>query len=540
MLEEVHRLDEVIQHVSSALVEATADRIDAAIEDALRRLVLCLDVDRSAFGELTPDRAEVRALNSWSTGIVPQADVKSTQALTWFMSRVASGAPIVLESAADLPGEAQMEREYMRRWGMQSHVTFPLRVSTGWHCFISAAAFRQPRRWPAPVLERVRFFGELMASAVLRCRHEQDLARSLEEISRLNQRLKAENEYLREEILVEHGWEDIVGSSKALRRVLAKIESVAPTDSTVLIVGETGTGKELVARAIHERSPRRARALVRVNCAALPAGLVESELFGHEKGAFTGASLPRQGRFEIADGGTILLDEVGELPLETQPKLLRVLQEGEFERLGSTRTRKVDVRVIAATNRDLQAEVAAGRFRADLYYRLNVFPVVMPPLRERSEDIPQLVWHCIGNRLAKLRRRIDVIPEATMRALQAYHWPGNIRELENVIERAMILSSGRTLIVDESVGVTLPPPAAAPTGADLDSVQRQHIESILAECQWRIEGAGNAADRLGLNPSTLRFRMKKLGIREAPGLKARGSEGQARAPKASPCRPGPP
>jgi transcriptional regulator with GAF, ATPase, and Fis domain len=511
MLEELRRLDVLIQQVSSALVEATADRIGSAIEEALQHLVVCLDVDRSTFGELAADRSGIHALHSWSSGIVPQADVASTQALTWYMNQIAAGVPIVLESVEDLPGEAQREREYMRQWGMQSHVTIPLRVGTGWHCWLSLGAFRHPRHWPAPLLERIRFFGELTASAFLRCQHERALARSLEEISRLNQRLMAENTYLREEIQGEHGWADVVGSSAVLRRVLAKAESVASTDSTVLIVGETGTGKELIARAIHERSPRRHRTLVKVNCAALPAGLVESELFGHEKGAFTGAVLPRQGRFEVADGGTILLDEVGELPLETQPKLLRVLQDGEFERLGSTRTRKVDARVIAATNRDLQAEVAAGRFRADLFYRLCVFPVVVPPLRERPEDIPALVWHSIGRRHARLRRQIDAIPKETMQALQAYHWPGNIRELENVIERAMILSPGGTLIVDESVGVTLPPPAVPPA-SDLDAVQRQHIESILAACQWRIEGAGNAADRLGLNPSTLRFRMRKLGI----------------------------
>ena len=324
--------------------------------------------------------------------------------------------------------------------------------------------------------------------------------------------VEAESTCPRQEILSDQGWGDVVGSSASLRRVLAKIESVAATDSTVLLQGETGTGKELMARAIHERSHRRGRPLVKVNCAALPAGLVESELFGHEKGAFTSAAYQHRGRFEVAHGGTILLDEVGDLPLETQPKLLRVLQDGEVQRLGSPHTRKVDVRVIAATNLDLAAQVAAGHFRADLFYRLSVFPVAIPPLRERREDIPPLVWHCIGTRLAKLRRRIDRIADSTMRALVAYDWPGNVRELENVVERAMILSPNGSLVIEEPLGATLPATLVAPPAFDLESVQRQHIESVLAQCDWRIEGAGNAADRLGVNPSTLRFRMKKLGV----------------------------
>jgi transcriptional regulator with GAF, ATPase, and Fis domain len=285
-------------------------------------------------------------------------------------------------------------------------------------------------------------------------------------------------------------------------------------NASVLLLGETGTGKELFARALHDRSRRRARTLVRVNCAALPPTLVESELFGHEKGAFTGAVSMRQGRFELADGGTILLDEIGDLSQEMQAKLLRVLQEGEFERVGSSRTRRVDVRVIAATHRDLEADVASGRFRADLYYRLSVFPIVLPALRERREDIPDLVWFFIHRHQRELGRRITRVPIAVMQALQQQAWPGNVRELENVIERAMILSQGDTLQLDQTFGrrPLQSGDAAAPPDERVDTMLRAHIESVLARCGGRISGANNAAERLGLHPNTLRFRMKKLGI----------------------------
>ena len=305
--------------------------------------------------------------------------------------------------------------------------------------------------------------------------------------------------------------DEIVGQSAALRVALSRLTQVASMNSTVLLLGETGTGKELFARALHDRSRRHARALVRVNCAALPPSLIESELFGHERGAFTGAVSMRQGRFEIADGGTIFLDEIGDLPLELQAKLLRVIQEGEFERVGSSRTRKVDVRVITATHRNLEQEVAEGRFRADLFYRLSVFPINLPALRERTEDIPALVWFFIHRHQRELERRITKVPQAVMSALQQHAWPGNIRELENVVERAMIRTTGDTLRLDDAAG-TATRPLAASEGDSLDAIQRLHIERILRECGWRINGTGNAAERLGVHPNTLRFRMQKLGV----------------------------
>jgi formate hydrogenlyase transcriptional activator len=303
----------------------------------------------------------------------------------------------------------------------------------------------------------------------------------------------------------------VVGDGDALRYVLHRIEQVAPTDAAVLLFGETGTGKELFARAIHRRSPRRARPMVVVNCAALPANLIESELFGREKGAFTGAYATQIGRFELANHGTILLDEIGELPLELQPKLLRVLQEGQIERLGSPRTVDVDVRIIAATNRDLIEEARQGRFRQDLYYRLNVFPITVPPLREHRDDIPALVTHLVRRLSRSLRKPIDNVPPYVMQMLEQYDWPGNVRELENVLQRAIILSPGSTLTLGEG---WMPPVQPAPPVANttLVEMERRHIRMILDTTRWRIEGGGGAAQLLGLKPSTLRSRMLKLGI----------------------------
>ena len=305
------------------------------------------------------------------------------------------------------------------------------------------------------------------------------------------------------------------GEAPALRGVVEKVRQVADTDAPVLLLGETGTGKELLARALHAHSRRRARSFVAVNCAALPAALIESELFGHEKGAFTGASHAKPGRFELADRGTLLLDEIGELEPALQAKLLRVLEDGEIQRLGSTVTRKVDVRIIAATNRDLRRDVREGRFRSDLYYRLSVFPIEVPPLRDRREDIPLLVWHFIQSRQRALNRTITKIPKTVMAALQAYEWPGNVRELQNVIERAMILSRGSVLRVEEALGPrcrSRDEAGGRSAAESLQDVERAHIVQVLDGCGWTIEGRGQAAERLGLNPSTLRNRMRKLGI----------------------------
>jgi transcriptional regulator with GAF, ATPase, and Fis domain len=355
-------------------------------------------------------------------------------------------------------------------------------------------------------------FGELLASAIVRARAEHELRASLVEISRLKDRAEAENVFLREEVRNAQGFDEIVGRSPALMRVLHLVEQVAPTGTAVLLTGETGTGKELVARAIHRRSARAERPLVAVNCAALPGTLIESELFGYERGAFTGALQRRLGRFEVASGGTIFLDEIGDLPGDIQGRLLRVLQEGTFERLGSSHTISTDVRIVAATNRDLETAVAEGRWRADLYYRLKVFPIEVPPLRERREDIPLLVWYFVTRKRTTLGRNVTRIPDRTMAALERYDWPGNIRELENVIERALILSAGDTLNVDDRTFSVPRRPRQESGNFRLEDVERAHILRVLGECGWRIAGRSNAAERLGMNRSTLRSRMDKLGI----------------------------
>jgi PAS domain S-box-containing protein len=325
-------------------------------------------------------------------------------------------------------------------------------------------------------------------------------------------RLTAENAYLQEEIKSVHNFDEIVGRSPALLAVLDKVGRVAPTDATVLISGETGTGKELIARAIHSHSRRRDKPLIKLNCAALPAGLVESELFGHEKGAFTGAIARRQGRFELADGGTIFLDEIGELPADTQAKLLRVLQEQEFDRVGGKSPMRVDVRVIAATNRDLLEAVREKAFREDLYYRLSVFPIPLPPLRERPEDIPLLATYLLERLAARIGRRFVGIEPTTLQRLTTYSWPGNIRELQNVMERAVILATGSALKVDPDVLERSGSEPANKASAALNDVQREHILNVLRETKWVIEGPRGAAAVLGLHPNTLRSRLKKLGL----------------------------
>jgi transcriptional regulator with GAF, ATPase, and Fis domain len=341
------------------------------------------------------------------------------------------------------------------------------------------------------------------------------LEASLREVRDLKEQLEAENVVLQREIRRAGDFEEIVGRSPALSALLHQIEQVADTDAPVLVLGETGTGKDLLARAVHDRSRRRNRPLVTVSCAALPAALIESELFGYERGAFTGAISRTPGRFEVANRGTILLDEVGELPLEVQAKLLRVLQTGEFERLGSAKTQRADVRLIAATNRDLEREVREGRFRADLFYRLSVFPLSLPPLRNRPDDVPLLVWHFIGRKQTRLGRHIERVPDRLMRAFREYAWPGNIRELENVVERALILSTGTTLATDPLFSAARG--GASTSSSLLSDVERRHILDVLDQCRWKVAGTGNAAARLGLNRSTLLSRMKKLGItRPAP------------------------
>jgi formate hydrogenlyase transcriptional activator len=352
---------------------------------------------------------------------------------------------------------------------------------------------------------------QLLREVEERRKAEESLREALKEVKELKDQLREENLYLKEEISLIHSHMDIVGNSDAIRTVLRQIEQVAPTDSTVLIQGETGTGKELLAHAIHNLSARKGRLMIKVNCAALPPTLIESELFGREKGAFTGALSKQVGRFELADASTIFLDEIDALPLELQAKLLRVLESGEFERLGSPRTVKVDVRIISATNRDLARVVSEGGFREDLYYRLNVFQIAVPPLRERREDILPLVWSFVQEFSKRMGKRIESIPQKDAEALQVYPWPGNVRELRNVTERAMIITTGPILHLDI--------PKIVPSGADfsgtLEEAERRHIINALKTTGWRVSGKDGAAEILGINPKTLESRMHRLGIKKS-------------------------
>jgi formate hydrogenlyase transcriptional activator len=421
-----------------------------------------------------------------------------------------------------------MTHVVMEREGMESLCALPLiREERSFGALFFMSTRRDAYRdLPATLLDRV---GSAVAVAVDNCF-------AYEQVAELRDKLANENAYLQEEIQQAHDARGFVGRSPAIEKVLALVDTVAPTQTTALILGETGTGKELIARALHDRSPRRERPLVKVNCSAISAGLVESELFGHVRGAFTGATTSRMGRFEIAHGGTIFLDEIGELPLDTQVKLLRVLQEREIEPVGSSQTRKVDVRVIAATNRDLAQEVEAGRFRKDLYFRLNVVPIAVPPLREREGDVELLALYFAERFARELGKHIERIAPESLARLCAYDWPGNVRELSNVVERAVVLARGPVLEIDAeflpraqkaaNAGAAASSPhalyakSAVPTAAPaanetLEASQRRHIVEALEAAQWQVEGATGAAARLGINASTLRSRMKKLGIRRA-------------------------
>jgi len=518
MLAEGSAFEGVIGDLSARFAGIEPTRFDEEVAYCLRAVVEWFRTDRASFLEFSPDHATLDTTHAWATKpeVEPRPPQTIWQNFPWYFEQLQRGRDVVFGNLpGDLPPRAGAEREYSARVGMRAILTVPLVVGGRIQCAISTADFERPREWTPLDVNRLRIVGDILASAFDRKRRDAELLVRLEEIRALRDRLEEENVSLREEVKSTHDFEEIVGQSPAINQVLARLSHAAPTGVAVLLLGETGTGKELLARALHQRSPRNGRPFVRVNCAAIPSTLIESELFGHEKGAFTGAVATRAGRFEAAHGGSLFLDEIGELGIDVQAKLLRVLQDGTFERVGSVRTLHSDVRVIAATNRDLERAMTEGRFREDLYYRLSVFPITLPPLRARREDIPLLVWSVISRRQRDLGREITDVPKRVMQSLSAYDWPGNVRELENVIERALILSRGSTLHVEDLAGGTAP--AAAQAGSPfslrrLDDVERDHIRGVLERCGWRVNGNGNAADVLGLHPNTLRFRMKKLGI----------------------------
>jgi transcriptional regulator with GAF, ATPase, and Fis domain len=473
--------------------DETADRLTGALEAIGTAFGAeeCTLVTYGAHGEAS-------LAGSWATRPHPSCTAEDLVAMPWLLRRVVRGIVVSVTGERDLPESAAPDRAHALRTGVTVRLAVPVVLGASVCYAMILGARRSHPEWNDAAAGRLRLVGEMLARTIDRLVHDQP--------ARAAAARRPENAHAAHVT----GDGGIIGQSPAIKIALERLDQVALHDVTVLLCGETGTGKELFARAVHERSRRREGPFIRVNCAALPPTLIESELFGHERGAFTDATSLRQGRFELAHGGTLLLDEIGDLAPELQSKMLRALQEGEFERVGSSKVRRVDVRVVAATHVDLEQAVAEGRFRADLFYRLNVFPIVLPPLRERRNDVPELVWSFIKDHQHEFGRHITTVPVDIMNALTRYDWPGNIRELENVIERALIRTTGETLQLD----YPLQPSGSTPqsTGQTLDAVQRQYIEKVLRECGGRINGAGNAAVRLGLHPNTLRFRMKKLGV----------------------------
>ncbi len=641
-LEDRLRFEALLADLSACFANLPSDRVDQAIENALRCLVEALRADRATLGRLSEDGQDLVVTHAFAVpGVETFPLVPSLATAAPFLFRtLLSGQPFVMVRLADLPTEAEKERQLFASRQISSGVVVPL--IAGGHVIggVGCSLAHGEREWSKLAVRGLRLIADVFANALARqhvdqalqaseerfrlaatvasvglwlwdiprddiwaseqarvlygigpdeplnfeqfmaCLHPDDripvegsvwnalrgggeyrgeyrvvhadgtvrwlhvigschldtagqparlmsaslditerwnneihLRNALEEVGRLQAQLQQNNLYLQKEVKSNRGHGRIVGQSLAILQVLAQVEQVASTPSSVLLLGETGTGKELFATAIHELSPRHNRVMVRVNCAAIPAALIESELFGREKGAYTGALARQIGRFEMADGSTIFLDEISELPLESQAKLLRVLQEKEIERLGSPKRIQVNVRIIAATNRNLAKAVAEGRFREDLYYRLNVFPITAPPLRDRREDIPALVWSFVDEFSRAMGKTIEAITKSSLRALQHYSWPGNVRELRNVVERAMILVSGPRLVIDLPGSIPLPAPQPLATLAE---VEREHIQRVLEFTHWRVRGAGGAAEILGLPPTTLESRMAKLGLHRHP------------------------
>jgi formate hydrogenlyase transcriptional activator len=506
------RFETLLAETSARFVNLPTNQIDGEIEGAQRRICEFLNLDRSALWQVPerePGALQLTHIHQPHGGLPAPERPNARDLFPWTAQKALAGETVTITKLPDLPPEAGRDRESYGLYGTKSTVIVPLSVGGGpIFGLLSFAVMREERDWPETVVKGLQLIAQVFANALARRRADEELREHLREIENLKQRLERENIYLQEEVklLVEHT--EIVGQSLAMKRILGQAEQVARTDSTVLIQGETGTGKELMARAIHQMSARKDRPLITVNCASLPPTLIESELFGREKGAYTGAMTKMVGRFEIADGSTLFLDEIGELPLELQSKLLRVLEEGSFERLGSTKTLHINARIIVATNRDIEQEVKDGKFRKDLFYRLNVFPIVIPPLRERPEDIPSMVWTFVREFQKRMGKEIETISKKNMETLQSYSWPGNVRELKNVIEHAMILSKGKTL------AVRLPKLGSSEAGAtrNLEEMERRHIVSVLERAGWRVGGKGGAAEALGLNRSTLISKMKKLRI----------------------------
>lgn len=504
------RFERLLSELSATFVNLPSEQVDREIECWMGRIGTFLDMKVGTLAQLSEDQSRVRFTHTWAAdGLETLPSRPAASKWPWTFDQIRQGNIVRFTNVEELPDEAHRDKQSFIDVACISNITIPLSVGG---TIVGALSFnsRLPGEpWPDSFVERYRLLGDVFANALMRKRSDKALRKAFQEIKTLKEQLEVENVYLRRQVSLFRNYEDIIGESQAIQQLLRQVEQVAQTDATVLIQGETGTGKELVADAIHRLSSRQERVMVKVNCAAIPDTLMESELFGREKGAFTGATAREIGRFESAHRGTILLDEVGELPFHLQSKLLRVLEDGKFERLGSSKTVTVEVRVIASTNKNLKQEVQDGTFRPDLYYRLNVFKISVPPLRDRKEDIPSLVWWFVTAYAKKMGKRIETIPGRAMAAYQAYDWPGNVRELKHAIERSVILTEGTVLnaYIPEAEG---PHKGEA---MSLEQLERKHISEVLEATDWRVRGRRGAAELLGLKPTTLESRMKKLKIR---------------------------
>jgi transcriptional regulator with GAF, ATPase, and Fis domain len=515
-LKERIQFEKLLCILADTFVSLPSDEIDKGIEHALELIVRFLKADRGVLAQFTEDGKTLKVSHYYIAPggkPLPSKTITEGQRLLWYAEAIKNKDIVVLENLPDdLPKEAVAERQYCIEQGLKSDIAIPLSMGkTSPKGIIGFGYLHDRQSWSMPWLQRIQFIGHTLACALMRKQKEKELQEALAEIKELKNRLEAE---IVEEAKADYNYGEILGHSNAIKTIMNQVEQVAPTDSAVLIQGETGTGKELLARAIHRLSPRKEKAMVKINCAAIPPTLIESELFGREKGAYTGALAKQIGRFEIGNGSTIFLDEIGELPAELQAKLLHVLENGQFERVGSPETIDVDIRIVAATNKDLAAAVKSGDFRKDLYYRLNVFPIDVPPLRQRQEDIPMLVWSFVQEFSDKMNKKIKMIPDKTMEQLQSHAWPGNVRELRNVIERAMILTKGTSL----HVGIPQSIDSINKQSTGLEEFEKNHIIDILSMTGWKVRGKNGAAELLRLKPSTLESKMQKLGIKRPQNI----------------------
>jgi len=507
-LQEQLGFERFVAELSGQFINVPVEQFADATREGLRRVCEHVDIDRSVCYTIGADGRPAE-FATWSGPGVPSLTAAPTR-FPWAIERVRAGLTVAFSRLAEVPDD--VDRASYEAMGVKSAIKMPLWAEGRVAGAVSFHAVRAERTWTPALKHRLAVIASVFGEILARQRRDEEVWAGALEAKRLKEQLQIENVYLRKETRERLGQTRVVGRSPAMLRVLEQIEQVAATDATVLLLGETGTGKELFATEIHERGPRQGRAMVRVNCASIPATLIESELFGREKGAFTGALARQVGRFELANHSTIFLDEIGDLPLDVQVKLLRVLEARQIERLGSPRPISVDTRIIAATHRDLEQLIGENAFREDLYYRLNVFPIQVPPLRERVQDIPLLVWRFVEEFSKAFGRRVDSIDKDNLAALQRYSWPGNIRELRNVVERAMIVATTPRL----TIPLPLASAASAKRSSRLVDVEKEHIRGVLESTAWRVRGVGGAAERLGLKPTTLETRMAKLGVRR-PG-----------------------